>query len=114
MHLGLGAPAIPLQDGMSSWNASAADTLDIWNGYLDFISISSVSASTVPEISGDAVNSVFFASTVFGDSFGEGTLAVTVLLNAASDTTRETEADVVVNSANRFDSYRGPQQPGIY
>ena len=110
MKLGLGPTAIPLQDGMSSWNASAADALDIWNGYVDFISISSVSSLTVPQASGDGVNSVFFANTVFGDSFGAGTLAVTVLLQAGSQRTVMGEADVVVNSGFRFDSYRGVQQ----
>lgn len=110
MQLGFGPAAIPLQDGMSSWNASAADAVDIWNGYLDFVSFASVSSFTVPQISGDAVNSVFFSNTIFGDSFGDGALAVTVLLSTASQTTVTAEADVIVNSAGRYNSYRGPQQ----
>lgn len=114
MQLGLGPATIPLQDGMSSWDASAADALDIWNGYLDFISISSVSSPTVPEVSGDGINSVFFSNTIFGDSFGDGGLAVTVLLSTGSDASATAEADVVVNSAFRYDSYRGPEQSDIY
>ena len=114
MQLGLGPTTIPLQDGMATWDASAADALDIWNGYLDFISISSNSSPTVPQESGDGLDSVFFANTIFGDSFDEGTLAVTVLLNAANTTQTAGEADVIVNSAYRFNSYRGPEQPGLY
>jgi hypothetical protein len=114
MQLGFGPTTIPLQDGMSSWNASAADTVDIWNGYLDFITFSSVSSPTVPEVSGDGLNCAFFSSTIFGDSFGDGTLAVTVLLSTASDNTATAETDVVVNSAYRYDSYRGPEQSAAY
>jgi hypothetical protein len=48
IQLGFGPTAISLQDGMASWNASAADALDIWDGYLDKISVSSVSSAAVP------------------------------------------------------------------
>ena len=109
MQLGLGPTTIPLQDGMGSWNASAADAVDIWNGYLDFISFSFVSSPTVPQVSGDAVNSVFFSNTIFGDSFGDDALAVTVLVSTAFPYATS-EADVVVNSAYRYNSYRGPEQ----
>ena len=76
MKLGLGPTTVALQDGSSSWNASAADALDIWNGYVDFITLSSIASATVPEISGDGVNATFFSSTIFGDTFGDDTLAV--------------------------------------
>jgi Matrixin len=111
MQLGFGASSLNLQDGFVTFNASAADAAAIWNGYLDFISFSAVGSAAVPQESGDKVNSAFFARTVFGESFGEGALAVTVLLNSG---TTETEADVVVNSNYQFDSYRGPQQTGLY
>jgi hypothetical protein len=114
MQLGFGPTTIPLQDGMSSWNASAADTVDIWNGYLDFITFSSVSSPTVPEVSGDGLNCAFFSSTIFGDSFGDGAIAVTVLLSTESDNSVTAETDVVVNSAYRYDSYRGPEQSAAY
>jgi Matrixin/WD40-like Beta Propeller Repeat len=112
MRLGFGPAAINLQDGMASWNASAADALDIWNGYLDEISASSVLATTVPQVSGDGINSAFFSSTVFGDSFDEGTIAVTVILSQDGNSSATAEADVVVNTAFQFDSYRGPLQTG--
>lgn len=80
---------------------------------MDFIHVSSVSSATVPEASGDGQNSVFLSNTVFGDTFGDGTLAVTVILTQQG-TTIETEADIVVNNALPYDSYRGVLQPGAY
>ena len=80
MQLGLGSQPISLQDGSVSWNASAADAWDIWSGYVDFISLSSTASPTVPQMSGDGVNATFFSDTVFGEDFGDLTLAVTVAL----------------------------------
>ena len=115
IQLGLGSTARSLQDGSGSWNASAADAAAIWNGYCDFISFSTVSSPTVPEQAGDSVNSAFFSNTVFGDSFGSDTLAATVIQIGVGQITLETtETDVVVNTAYAYDSYRGPQQPGLY
>lgn len=110
MNLGLGSKTVVLQDGSASWNASAADALDIWNGYVDFITLSSVASATVPQVSGDGVNAVFFSNKVLGDDFGSGTLAVTVFLTDGPDSTIMTEADIVCNTAFQFDSYRGPLQ----
>lgn len=110
MQLNLGAPAGPLQDGFATWNASAIDALAVWNGYLDFISISGVVNPSVPVIAHDGVNAVSFSSTIFGDSFGTGTLAVTVIQTKDSNPTVTSEADVLVNRADRFGSYRGPLQ----
>jgi Matrixin/Putative Ig domain len=112
IRLGLGPTTLSLEDGFGSWNASAADALAIWNGYLDLIHVSAVSSSTVPQRSGDGYNSVFFSNTIFGDSFGADTLAVTVLLDVASRPGTLREADVVVNSAYRYNSYRGPLHSG--
>ena len=97
-----------------NWNASAADALAIWNGYLDFIPASSVSSPMVAQVSGDGLSSTFFSNTIFGDGFGPGVLAVTVVLQTGPTSGVTDEADVVVNSAYNFDSYRGPQQPGTY
>jgi hypothetical protein len=110
MQLGLGTTDVYLQDGLGTWNNSAADALATWAGYLDFISPASVSEASVPETSGDGVNSVFFSSTVFGEAFGGDTLAVTVLLQSPSNSKLTREADVVVNNGYHFDSYRGPLQ----
>jgi hypothetical protein len=109
MHLGLGPTNIVLQDGFASWNASAVDAVAVWNGYLDFITFSSVSESTVPQASGDGINAAFFSDNIFGDTFDESTIAVTVI-ETTDDPKVTGEADVVMNTAFRYDSYRGPQQ----
>lgn len=111
VHLGLGSPSVPLQDGFASWNACAADALDIWSGYLDFITLSSVSAPIVPEIPEDGISSVFFSNTVYGDTLGGDTLAVTVSFQEPGPSgDGRAEADVIVNTAFHQDSYRGPLQ----
>lgn len=110
MHLGLAPTSIVLQDGFANWNACAADAVATWNGYLDFVTFSSVSSTTVSQVSGDGINSVFFSNTIFGDSFDDSTIAVTVIETTANSQKVTSEADVVVNTAYRFDSYRGPQQ----
>jgi hypothetical protein len=112
MHLGLGPTNLALQDGFASWNASAADAVKVWDGYLDFITFSSVSEPSVPQACGDGINSVFFSNTIFGDSFDESTIAITVI-DVSDDPKVTAEADVVVNTAFRYDSYRGPLQSNV-
>ena len=114
MQLGFGSASIPLQDGMTSWDASAADAFDIWHGYLEYITASSVSSATVPQACDDGINSAFFSSTIFGDSFDEGTLAVTVIVSVEGDISETVEADVIVNNAFDYDSYRGSKQEEAY
>ena len=53
------------------------------------------------------VNSASFSSTVFGDSFGSGVLAVTYYRTQGSTFQ---EADILFNNAQPFDSYRGGLQ----
>ncbi len=115
VQLGLVSKSIPFQDGFASWNESAADALSLWGGYLDLISVSSVSSTTVPQVSGDGVNSAFFSKTVFGDSFGVDTLAATVIIKDFSVPGAViAEADVIVSTDFDFDSYRGPLQANSY
>ncbi len=47
LHLGLGPASIRLQDGSANWNAMGADAVTVWDGYLDFITFSSVSSPSV-------------------------------------------------------------------
>lgn len=104
LQMGLGnAPRI-LLDGNTSWNVAAASASDAWNAKMDRIKFSRVMNSTAPASSGDRVNSVVFSSSVYGQSFGSGTLAVTYYL---MQNTSLIEADVLFNKAAVFDSYRG-------
>ncbi len=94
-----------LIDGSASFNQVAQDALNIWNPYLDHLSLAAVLASPVVPASGDDEMSALFSATVFGDTFGSGTLAVT-LLNFRG--TVFEESDTVFNTAFTWDSYRGP------
>lgn len=104
MQLALGGPQT-LSDGFTSFNQSAQDALNIWNLYLQHLSFSTVLSSPVIGASGDDEMSAFFAHSIFGDNFGMGVLAVT-LLNFRG--TVFEESDTIFNSAFTWDSYNGP------
>ena len=106
MHLGLGGPPPNFSDGSSSWNDSATDALAIWNQHLNTIRL--VAAGGITNSGGDGANSVFFSSTIYGESFGSNALAVTIQFSPQGNTFTETE--VIFNSAKRWGSYRGPVQ----
>lgn len=104
MQLSLGGTQA-LSDGFTSFNQSALDALNVWNQYLAHLQFAGVVDSPVTPAGGDDEMSVAFSSTVFGDSFGSGTLAVT-LLNYRGAVMEET--DTLFNNAYTWDSYRGP------
>lgn len=114
LQFSLGAPGGPLLDGNTSWNVAAAPAIDAWNAKMARLQLAKVMDSTAPVASGDRVNSVAFSNSVFGQSFGSGTLAVTYYFTQGSTFL---EADVLFNRAQTFDSYRGPLRfgaPGGY
>lgn len=104
INLSLGAPRL-LSDGFTSFNQSAADALNVWNQHLLHLKFRPVLGSTLRAEGTDADTSVFFSDTVYGEAFGNRTLAVTLF------STRDSvvfEADVLFNNARQWDSYRGP------
>lgn len=108
MQLSLGSPR-PLSDGFTSFNQSAQDALNIWNRYLVHLRFRAVLNSPVPPTDPDDEMSVFFSSTVFGDSFESNTLAITLL--SYRGTTLE-QTDTIFNNHYTWDSYRGPVRSG--
>ena len=102
-QLGLGNAGRTLLDGNTSWNAAASPALDMWDQKIQRAQLVAVN-STPPVSSGDNVNSIVFSQSVFGQSFGSGTLAVTYFRYSGS---RMSEADVLVNQNQNWDSYRG-------
>ncbi|HEY3662517.1 MAG TPA: matrixin family metalloprotease [Chthoniobacterales bacterium] len=102
MELGIPAPA--LLDGSATWNDAAVPALYDWNDEMAGVQMVAVMDSKRAVSSGDGYNSASFSSTVFGDSFGTGVLAVTYY--RTQDGTM-IEADVLFNNAQSFDSYRG-------
>ncbi|HEY6071679.1 MAG TPA: matrixin family metalloprotease [Chthoniobacterales bacterium] len=105
MQLSLGNAGHTLSDGNTSWNAAAAPALDSWNAVVGGMQFGKVMDSTAAVSSGDRVNSMAFSATNFGHSFGSGTLAVTTYWFSGSTMS---EADILFNSNQPWDSYRGP------
>jgi hypothetical protein len=103
-QLGLGNANRTLIDGNTSWNTAAAPALDTWNPQIQRAQFTYVINSSAPVSSGDHVNSIVFSTTVFGQSFGSNTLAVTYYRYSGSTMS---EADILFNSNQNFDSYRG-------
>lgn len=105
LQMGLGSPGHALRDGNTSWNVAAAPATDQWNAQMARVQFSYVLNSSVPVSSDDGVNSVVFTNDIFGDSFPSGVLAVTYYWSGGDGVL--TEADVLFNKAQPFDSYRG-------
>jgi Matrixin len=107
LQLGLGSPGFTLQDGSTSWNDAVAPVANIWNSSFQRVHITQVMDAAATAVSGDHLNSVVFASSVFGQPFGGNTLAVTYYRYSGSTFV---ETDTLFNQAQTFDSYRGPLQ----
>jgi len=103
-HLQLGTPNHALLDGSTSWNTAASPVFGMWNAVVGGVRMATV-ATPSAVASHDGVNSIAFSSTVFGQSFGSHTLAVTYRSFTQNQVTVET--DVLFNTAQQFDSYRG-------
>jgi hypothetical protein len=107
-RMGLGAAGRALSDGNTSWDTAAVPAFSAWNNVIGRLRFNNTPASTGAS-SGDRVNSVVFSNTVFGQSFGSSTLAVTYYLSTSSILV---EADVLFNTRQAFDSYRGALRYG--
>lgn len=104
MQLQLGAPGTALSDGATSWNAIAESAFNEWNQYIARSQFTVVRDSTAARVSGNRLNNVFFSSSVYGDAWGSGVLAVTLSTRNSRNTN---ESDVLFNSRLQWDSYRG-------
>ena len=110
--MGLGSAGRTLIDGNTSWDTAAAPALTAWDNVVARLDYTSNVASTSAS-SGDHVNSVVFSTTVFGQKFGSGTLAVTYYKYMGNNIDGTiVEADILFNKNQQFDSYRGPLRYG--
>lgn len=105
MHLELGA-AGTLIDGSTSWDAVAAGALGSWSYYLLRLQFVPVVDSENPS-DNNGVNNVFFSKTIYGEDFADA-VAVTTEWDAPANSAVRREADVILNSALSWNSYRGP------
>jgi hypothetical protein len=108
MHLTLPTTGGPFLDGSASLSASAEDALNIWNQYLVHMRFVVDRNSPLPPAEYDGDTSVSIASTFYGQSFGSNTLAITLVIPSFANPDIMDEADVIFNSARKFNSYRGP------
>ena len=106
MHLQQGSASGTLIDGSRDWNTVTEGALSAWNSYLSGVSfrIQRDSSSAIDEANG--INNVVWGDDVFGDPFGENTLAITLARYRVSDN-RFVETDVVFNRKFSWNSYRG-------
>lgn len=111
IHLSFTGPGFALSDGFSSWDESATDVLNIWNTHLVHMKFAVRHNSLLPPAGGDADNSALFSNTVYGDAWGSGVLAVTLLYSRSGVLT---ETDVIFNQNSwSWDSYRGALRSGV-
>ncbi len=104
-NMGLGSAGRTLIDGNTSWDTAALPVFTSWNGVMRDVQIVGNLGGASTASQNDGVNSIVFASTAFGSSFGSGTLAVTYRYWTGSSTM--TGADILFNTHQSFDSYRG-------
>lgn len=107
LDLQLGSPSGTLIDGATSWDDVVTSAASIWNPYLGSGVQFTTRKTNFTPAQRDGRNSVFFSASVFGEGFGDDTLATTVTLYN-SQTHVAGESDVVFNVAQSFNSYRGP------
>ena len=111
MKLGLGPTTVALQDGMQfveCFRGRCARHLERLCGL--YHSLLNRQRDCSRNIRRWSECDRSFPSTIFGDTFGDDTLAVTVYLTSGADDAVMTEADVICNTAFHYDSYRGPLQ----
>ena len=108
-QMGLGSAGRTLIDGNTSWDVAAAPAANSWDSVMAHLQFNANLGGGSAASSGDRVNSVIFSSTIFRQTFGSGTLAVTYWLSSGSNMV---EADILFNNHQAFDSYRGPLRYG--
>ena len=107
MQLDLGSAGRTLQDGNTSWDDAVLPVAGMWNQTIQRVQVTTIVNPVVPTSSGDRLNAVFFSNSIFGQSFGSGTLAVTYYTSSGGSMV---ESDTIFNRNATFDSYRGPLQ----
>lgn len=104
MQMQLGSSSGTLIDGSTSWGSAIEPAMASWNSQVSRVELRVVRDSTAARAENNNLNNVFFDSDIFGDSFGDSTLAVTTHWRRGSV---RIEADVIFNTAKSWNSYRG-------
>jgi hypothetical protein len=87
----------------SSFNTSARTAAQTWNGVMGSAQIQTTFGTGTPGESNN-VNEMAFSATIYGRAFGENVLAVTLGSRIGNE---RTEADILFNNEETWNSYRG-------
>jgi hypothetical protein len=105
MRVQVGSSDIVLADGSTDFNSVVTNALELWNQQMGDTQFTwTVVGKGTATGMGDGVNSMQFASTVYGDDFGKNVLAITLISSTGNSIN---ENDVLFNTANKFNSFRG-------
>lgn len=97
-----------LFDG-STFNTSARTAAQTWNTVMGSAQIQTTFATGTPDRDNN-INEMAFATTVYGQAFGENVLAVTLGSRIGNE---RTEADILFNSAETWNSFRGSRPSSL-
>lgn len=111
MNLKLGAVSGTNIDGSTSWDSVMTSALAAWNAHMSLVQFAAASGSGAANGDGNGVNTIFFSSTVYGEAFESGVLAITTEWFLTSNN-QKSEADIIFNSGITWDSFRGNLRPG--
>lgn len=109
LQLHLGAAPATLSDGLTHWDDVALAALNRWNQSISRSRLVAIRNSGTARAYPNAYNNVFFDSDIYGEAFGDRVLAVTLRRSRGGNTV---ESDVVVNSRESWNSYRGGLRSG--
>lgn len=102
-----------LKDGNTSWDASIENALGLWNEQIANVQFTWTKAPPgAPTRDLDGVTSIQFDDKIYGDKFGNSTLAVTLVNNSDAQPNTLIECDVIFNSKIKYDSYSNGNGPG--
>ena len=88
---------------LSVWEADPLDHAATWNQQLNKVQFAPVRSSNAPIGNGNGSNNMIFSSSIFGQTFPTGVLAVTTNWLIPS-TGQRVEADIVFNTAFGWNS----------
>ncbi len=108
MSIHLATPA-SLIDGTSQ-TSSVKAAMQAWNAQLGTVQIVASATVAGTPASGNQVNEIWMDSTMDGDAFPAGVLAITLSYSSGNALA---ETDIVFNSAYTWNSYRGVLRSGI-
>lgn len=101
-----------LQDG-TNYSTSAVAAMQEWNAQLINVQLAGNIVAAGQGGDNNGINEMFFSNTIYGQAFGENTIAVCTSYRGGSNpdgSVRRTQADIIFNNARTWNSYRGPRQ----